>query len=591
MAITAEKVQILVEAEVSKAVANLKSTTTQSDKLFSSVTKLVGAAGLTALAAKAISVGLEFSNLAANAEEVNSKFNTVFKDQAESVRTWATEYADAFGQSSTDTLSFLATIQDTLVPLGFARDAASDFSQEIVALSGDLASFNNLPTEQVVQDLQSALVGNTETLRKYGVVANETAIKQEALNSGIWDGEDSLTAQEKAAAILNITLASTTDAQGDLERTMDSTANVTRQLENAWNDFGIALGTTINEGLTPLKSSLSGVLAGITDLIEQANQAGEANRAFADGVATADQKVIALTSELVNMKKAQADANALNIDSGGVYERNIGLLEEKLALAKQEVVWMQKQAMLSEETAEAQEEENVALQKYVDILAPTNTKLQDLNVTKSESIELTSRLKEKTEDLTQEFDDLGYMIGQAMDSATGSTFEFNDALTEAEEKAVSLATAVSSTVGPVFESFGAALAGQKDGWADFADAAKSAIASVVRSLADQAVIQSAISYASLNPVAGTAYAAAAVAGYTAAGAIEAYATGGDFVTDGPQLIMVGDNPGGQERVQVTPTSSANINGPKGGKIVLEFMPKGIVKPVQTLIDNQEIIIR
>ena len=35
----------------------------------------------------------------------------------------------------------------------------------------------------------------------------------------------------------------------------------------------------------------------------------------------------------------------------------------------------------------------------------------------------------------------------------------------------------------------------------------------------------------------------------------AFALGGDFVTSGPQMIMVGDNPGGQERVQVTPLSS------------------------------------
>jgi len=43
-----------------------------------------------------------------------------------------------------------------------------------------------------------------------------------------------------------------------------------------------------------------------------------------------------------------------------------------------------------------------------------------------------------------------------------------------------------------------------------------------------------------------------------------FAQGGDFVTSGPQMIMVGDNPGGQERVQVTPIGSPNIDGPQGG---------------------------
>ena len=41
-----------------------------------------------------------------------------------------------------------------------------------------------------------------------------------------------------------------------------------------------------------------------------------------------------------------------------------------------------------------------------------------------------------------------------------------------------------------------------------------------------------------------------------------FAKGGDFVTSGPQNIIVGDNPGGRERVQVTPLSSPNVNGPQ-----------------------------
>ena len=46
--------------------------------------------------------------------------------------------------------------------------------------------------------------------------------------------------------------------------------------------------------------------------------------------------------------------------------------------------------------------------------------------------------------------------------------------------------------------------------------------------------------------------------------MQSFATGGDFVTSGPQMIMVGDNPGGQERVRVDPISSQNINGSGNG---------------------------
>lgn len=55
------------------------------------------------------------------------------------------------------------------------------------------------------------------------------------------------------------------------------------------------------------------------------------------------------------------------------------------------------------------------------------------------------------------------------------------------------------------------------------------------------------------------------------GNIPKFANGGDFVTKGPQLIMVGDNAGGRERVQITPLSSPNTSGPsRGGSIVNNF---------------------
>ncbi len=50
----------------------------------------------------------------------------------------------------------------------------------------------------------------------------------------------------------------------------------------------------------------------------------------------------------------------------------------------------------------------------------------------------------------------------------------------------------------------------------------------------------------------------------------AYALGGDFVTNGEKFIKVGDNPGGRERVQVTPLSSPNVNGPQSQGATIIF---------------------
>ncbi len=77
------------------------------------------------------------------------------------------------------------------------------------------------------------------------------------------------------------------------------------------------------------------------------------------------------------------------------------------------------------------------------------------------------------------------------------------------------------------------------------------------------------------------------------GDLKAFATGGDFVTSGPQMIMVGDNPGGRVRVQVTPLSSPNINGPQGinvniqGNIIgtQEFVRDTLIPEINNTIQN------
>ena len=190
-----------------------------------------------------LAAGRSAVSAASDAEETRSKFKAVFKDLSDSVQGWAKIHASALGRSSEDWLGYLAAVQDTLVPLGFARKEAADMSKQVVTLAEDLASFNNLNTADVVQRLTSALVGNVENLRQFGVVANEAQIKTEAFRAGmIKSTKDAITPQQKALAILNLTMKGTTDAQGDLARTSGSFANKTRGLEASFKDLQIAMG-------------------------------------------------------------------------------------------------------------------------------------------------------------------------------------------------------------------------------------------------------------------------------------------------------------------------------------------------------------
>ena len=213
-----------------------------------------------------LGIGAAFLKTASDAEETNAKFDAVFKEQAAEVREWAQEFSSAVGRASIENVKFLATIQDTLVPLGFARTAASDMSRQVVELATDLSSFNNLPTEQVINDIQSALVGNTETLRKYGVVASQAAIEQEALTSGLVDNKNEIDANVKAQAILQLIIKGTADAQGDALRTAGSFANQFRSLQAAAVDVATSFGEILIPAATRLVQMVRDTLSSFNAL-------------------------------------------------------------------------------------------------------------------------------------------------------------------------------------------------------------------------------------------------------------------------------------------------------------------------------------
>jgi len=197
---------------------------------------------------------------AANAEETMSKFDAVFKDQAESVRAWADEIAEATGRSTFAIQGFLAQLQDTFVPLGFTRDRAAELSKEMTQLAIDLGSFNNMAEPEVINLLNSALVGNHEAVRRFGIIITEATLKQELMNMGMAKATGQALELAKVQARLNIIMRSTTDAQGDAARTADSTANQMRALRSEFEAFAVEMGQLFLPAIRDIIAAASALL-------------------------------------------------------------------------------------------------------------------------------------------------------------------------------------------------------------------------------------------------------------------------------------------------------------------------------------------
>jgi hypothetical protein len=179
---------------------------------------------------------------ASDFQEATSKVNVVFGRASKSVKDFANDAARNLGQSKQAVLDAAGTFGTFGKAAGLAGEDLSTFTTDFVTLSTDLASFNNTSPEEAVMAIGAALRGESEPLRRYGVLLNDAVLKQEAMTLGIYDGKGALTSQQKVLAAQAAIYKQTNDAQGDFMRTSDGLANSQRTLKATLDDVKVSIG-------------------------------------------------------------------------------------------------------------------------------------------------------------------------------------------------------------------------------------------------------------------------------------------------------------------------------------------------------------
>ena len=236
---------------------------------FSKKAALAFAAAAAAAGAMAIKIGVDAVKAASDLGETISKVNVLFGETAKDIEKFADGAAASLGQTKQQALDAAATFATFGKSAGLSGKDLGKFSTDFVKLASDLASFNNTSPEQAINAIGSALRGEAEPLRAYGVLLDDASLKQSALSLGIINTtKEALTPQQKVLAAQALIYQQTGAAQGDFARTSNGLANQTRiltaQLENAKVTIGEALlpivlklATFFSENVIPIVQKVS----------------------------------------------------------------------------------------------------------------------------------------------------------------------------------------------------------------------------------------------------------------------------------------------------------------------------------------------
>jgi hypothetical protein len=310
-----------------------------------SVSKYLGPALIAATAAAgafAVKLGVDAVNAASDLIETQNKVGQIFGESSDAILEFAQTSVTALGQTETMALEAAATFAQFGKAAGLADQDLVDFSTDLVTLSADLASFNNSSPQEAITAIGSALRGEAEPLRRFGVLLDDAALKAQALTMGIYDGTGMLTTQQKVLAAHQVILAQTTDAQGDFARTADGLANTQRILTAAVEDAKAEIGLGLVDAIETATSAMGGS-QGMAAKIENVGLViGDLTRGIGTVIAETDEWISSLTgateAEEGTEEQSLLLANALTslrvgfgLATLGASELALGLIETERA--------------------------------------------------------------------------------------------------------------------------------------------------------------------------------------------------------------------------------------------------------------------
>ncbi len=190
--------------------------------------------------------------MASDFEESLNKVRVAFGESAGSVEEFAKTTITSIGLAEGSALEMASLFGDMATSMGLTRPAAAEMSKSLVTLAGDLASFKNIGIEEAQTALAGVFTGETESLKRLGIVMTEANVQAFALTKGITKKLQAMTQAEKVSLRYAYVMSVTKNAQGDFARTADGAANQMRTFQESVKQLGAQFGQVLLPVITPI---------------------------------------------------------------------------------------------------------------------------------------------------------------------------------------------------------------------------------------------------------------------------------------------------------------------------------------------------
>lgn len=304
--------------------ASASRTTTSVDSMGSAVKRLASSFSLLYIVDRVSQfLGSALANFNSYVENVNL-FSVSMGEFVTQATAAANKMQTVLGVDASEAMRNMGVLQNLVTSFGAAGDQAFVLSENLTQLGYDMASFFNISTDDAFTKLQAAISGELEPIRRLGVDISEARLQQELYNLGINQSVQNLSQADKALLRYIAIMDQTSNAQGDMARTLNSPANQIRIFQQQITLLSRAVGSLF----IPM---LNAILPPLIAIVEVAREAVSALAAlfgvtvdFSSSSSSIGASTGAVSSGLDNIgSSAGSAADAVHELIGGFDELNV----------------------------------------------------------------------------------------------------------------------------------------------------------------------------------------------------------------------------------------------------------------------------
>ena len=209
---------------------------------------------------------------ASKMDELANVTRQVFESSTKEIEQWAKTIDKEVGRSIYQMQNFASVYGSMFKGAGFDTSFFKKISKDLATFTADFSSFFNVTDDEAFTAIKGALTGETEALKRYGLILNDTTMAEYALSQGIKEKWQNLDTATKMQLRYNKLMEMTTYIQGDASRTIDGYANSLKKAEGLIDNIATAMGRKLLPFATKVVHMFNGIAEAVDDMLSKKSQ-------------------------------------------------------------------------------------------------------------------------------------------------------------------------------------------------------------------------------------------------------------------------------------------------------------------------------